>query len=384
MSQLPEPTPDDLSHSKQLASLIGGEIADQNGWISFSRYMELALYAPGLGYYSAGTAKLGAAGDFVTAPEISTLYGRTLARHVAHVLRQTDGDVLELGAGSGKLAVQLLGELAVLGVLPGRYRILEVSAHLHDMQRQTIANKLSSELAARVEWLDQLPSTFTGIILGNEVLDAIPVNLVVWGEDGISERGVGFEGGCFVWHDQPLPSGMLQEPVATLELPHGYLTESCQAALALVATLATMLERGAMTFIDYGFPRREYYHPQRAQGTLMCHYRHLAHTDPFVYPGLQDITAHVDFTSVAEVGVEHGLKLLGYTGQAQFLIDCGITDLLSEVSPEDIASYLPLASQVQKLLSPAEMGELFKVISLGKGVDKPLPGFTRGDRSHTL
>jgi len=384
MPQLPSPSPDALAHSERLSTLIREEIAVHGGWIDFARYMELALYAPGLGYYSAGAAKFGAAGDFVTAPEISRLFGRALARHAAHILRQTQGDLLELGAGSGKLAVQLLGELEKIGTLPAHYLILEVSAHLRQVQQETFARELPPELAERVQWLNALPPSFTGLVVGNEVLDALPVHIVAWDDEEISERGVGLEDDHFVWRNGSLQPGLLQEATARLYLPSGYVSEICLAAPALIASLADMLERGALLFIDYGYSRREYYHPQRSQGTLMCHYRHLAHDDPFTFPGLQDITAHVDFTTMAEAGVQHGLNLLGYTGQAQFLIDCGIIDLLAEVSPEDTAAYLPLSSQVQKLLSPIEMGELFKAIALGKGIEAPLPGFTQGDRSHML
>lgn len=384
MPQLPAPSPEALAHSERLSTLIREEIAAHGGWINFARYMELALYAPGLGYYSAGAAKFGAAGDFVTAPEISRLFGRALARQAAHILRQTEGELLELGAGSGKLAVQLLSELEKLGTLPSRYLILEVSAHLRQVQRETFARELPPELAERVQWLDALPPSFAGLVLGNEVLDALPVHVVAWNEEGISERGVSLEDGHFVWRNGLLPPGLLRDAAARLELPPGYVSEICMAAPALIASLADMLECGALLFIDYGYSRREYYHAQRTQGTLMCHYRHLAHDDPFTFPGLQDTTAHVDFTSVAEAGVRHGLKLLGYTGQAQFLIGCGIIDLLAEVSPEDTAAYLPLSAQAQKLLSPIEMGELFKAIALGKGIEAPLLGFTQGNRSHML
>lgn len=384
MASLPTPSAEQSAHSARLAEAIRAEIAAHGGWIGFARYMELALYAPGLGYYSAGAQKFGAAGDFVTAPEISPLFARCVARQAAQVLRETRGDVLELGAGTGRLAARMLLELQRLDALPRHYRILEVSAYLRAVQRETLAAILPPDLLARVEWLESLPDTFTGLVVGNEVLDALPVHILAWREDGIHERGVTWEGDHLAWREQPLVDDKLLATAKKLALPPGYVSEICPAAGALVASLALMLQRGALLFIDYGFPHREYYHPQRSSGTLMCHYRQHAHDDPLLYPGLQDITAHVDFTAVAEAGTAHGLQLLGYTSQAQFLINCGITELMAEVSPADLAAYLPLASQAQKLLSPAEMGELFKVMMLGKELEAMPLGFTRGDKRHAL
>jgi SAM-dependent MidA family methyltransferase len=383
MISLPLPSTEQLAHSAAVAAAIRAEIAASGGWVGFSRFMEMALYAPGLGYYSAGMQKFGSGGDFVTAPEISSLFGRTLARQVAQVVRASDGDIMELGAGTGRLAVQLLAELQQINAFPGRYFILEVSAHLRAVQQETVLRELPEALASRVEWLDALPADFTGCMLGNEVLDALPVHLVAHREDGFYERGVGIEDAAFMWSERPA-TGPLADAARALALPHGYMTEICLAAPALIATLAERLKQGALVLIDYGFPRREYYHPQRSGGTLMCHYRHHAHDDPLLYPGLQDITAHVDFTSVAEAGVAHGMQVSGYVSQAQFLINSGITDVLAQVSPGDAAAYFPLAAEAQKLISPAEMGELFKVIALSKGLSEPLLGFARGDKRHTL
>jgi len=384
MTSLPQPSAEHLAHSVQVAEAIRAEIVAAGGWIAFSRYMEMALYAPGLGYYSAGLQKFGAGGDFVTAPEISSLFGRTLARQAAQIIQASAGDVLELGAGTGRLAVQLLGELERLEALPQRYLILEVSAHLRTVQRETIVRELPPALVERVQWLERLPTDFSGCIIANEVLDALSVHVISSHQDGIYERGIGIEGDGFGWQERKLEAGVLHDIARELKLPADYMTEVCLALPALIASLADVLQRGAMLLIDYGFPRSEYYHPQRGGGTLMCHYRHLAHDNPLLFPGLQDITAHVDFTGVAEAGVKHGLQVLGYTSQAQFLINSGITDLLSRISPSDAASYLPLAAEAQKLLSPAEMGELFKVIALGKGLEQPLQGFTRGDKRHAL
>jgi SAM-dependent MidA family methyltransferase len=380
---LPAPGPDAATHSGRVAAHIRNEIEGAGGWLAFARYMELALYAPGLGYYAAGATKFGIAGDFTTAPELSDLFGRTLARQVKQVLEESGGEVLEVGAGSGKLAADLLLELERLGALPERYLILELSGELKARQRDTIATR-APHLLERVSWLDQLPDGFSGVVLGNEVLDAMPVHILIRRDGLLVERGVAVDENGFAWSERPCESGALFDAAAKLALPDGYLIEINLAAPAFVASLAERLRRGAILLIDYGFGRIEYFHPQRDHGTLMCHYRHHAHDDPFLWPGLQDITAHVDFTAIAEAGTAHGLDLLGYTTQANFLINCGITDILSETSPNDTAAYLPLANQAQRLLSPAEMGELFKVIALGRDMAGALVGFSARDLRHRL
>jgi SAM-dependent MidA family methyltransferase len=380
---LPAPSPLALAHSQQLAAAIADEISNAGGWIGFARYMELALYAPGLGYYSAGNAKFGPEGDFVTAPEISNLFGATLASQFADLLSPEQPDLLELGAGNGKLARDLLTELDRLGKLPGRYLILETSAELRERQRRLIGN-LAPELAARVHWLDALPEKFRGIVIGNEVLDALPVHIVEWRNTETVERGVAMgRAGDLVWQERPVTGALREAALATgiddLSPGSVYVSEISLAAPALVATISERLEQGVILFIDYGFPRREYYHPQRTQGTLMCHYRHRAHADPFYLPGLQDITAHVDFSLINEAAAGSGLRCLGYATQAQFLINGGITDLMLRVPPDDAVRYLPLAAAAQKLLSPSEMGELFKMIAFGRGIDLQLKGFASGD-----
>ncbi len=377
---LPLPPPAALELSRRLQTLIHGEIEAGGGWISFARYMELALYAPGLGYYSAGSHKLGAAGDFITAPELSPLFGRTLARQLAELLAQKVPDIIELGAGSGALAATLLAELAVLKRLPQRYLILEVSADLRQRQQAHLAATVP-QFADRVSWLEQLPDQLHAVVLGNEVLDALPVHRVRALHGRTEEIGVTADSDGFAWACRPAPATLAAAAQAHV-LPDDYETEISLAVPALISSLAQGLHRGALLFIDYGFPAHEFFHPQRNRGTLMCHYRHQSHADPFLWPGLQDITAHVDFSAVARANA--GLDLLGYTGQAQFLINCGITELLAAVPAADTARYAPLAAQAQQLLSPAEMGELFKVIALGRGITTPLTGFRRGDRSHTL
>ncbi|MHB1062632.1 MAG: class I SAM-dependent methyltransferase [Thiobacillus sp.] len=380
---LPAPTPDALAHSQRVTAHLRALIDAAGGWISFAQFMEAALYAPGLGYYAAGAMKFGAAGDFVTAPEMTPLFGRTLAHAIAPVLAETDGEVLELGAGSGRLAVDVLGELARLDALPARYCILEVSADLRARQQDTLTRELP-QLAERVHWLDALPAHVSGVILGNEVLDALPVALVHWTEDGPLSRGVIVEGDAFAWHDRPIDDPLLRARAHALSLAPGYLSEINLAADALTASLAQLMDRGLILMIDYGFPANEYYHPQRHMGTLRAHYRHHALDDPFYLPGLCDLTAHVDFSAVARAGLAAGLALAGYTSQASFLLNSGLTELLLQTPPSDAAAYLPQANAVQRLVSPAEMGELFKVIGFVKGGIAPLAGFARGDRRHSL
>ena len=383
MSSLPLPSPEAQAHSEQLCRLIHHDIALQGGWIPFSRFMELALYAPGLGYYSAGSCKLGTAGDFVTAPEISPLFGRSLAQQIIEIMAQSTPHILELGAGSGKLAVDVLSELERQNSLPERYDILEVSADLRARQ-QALLHEHLPHLTNRVHWLNTLPDSISGVLIANEVLDALPVHLVRWTDARIIERGVASDGTQFVWQERLPQIPALHHLAQQISVPDDTLSEISLAARGLVSSLSARLRQGVLLFIDYGFGAREYYHPQRNCGTLMCHYRHHAHDDPFYLPGLQDITSHVDFTAVAEAAIDAELHLYGYTTHAHFLINCGIIDLLAETDPASVLDYLPLSAQLQKLTSPAEMGDLFKVIALGKGMAMPLRGFVSGDKSRFL
>ena len=400
MTPLPSPSFEAQAHSAQLCEKIKQAIWQNNGWISFVNFMQMALYAPEFGYYAGGLDKFGEGGDFVTAPEISALFGQALANQIAEILTQTDGNILELGAGSGKLAQDILLRLAELALYPN-YFILEVSSHLRAVQQQNLKKNLPSEIFARVVWLDTLPENFFGVIVANEVLDALPVHIVHQAEDHIFERGVAEKNGELVWQEKTLakinPAGEFDEtPNLTIaerqlladvkqqNLPIGMVTEFCLAATGLMQSLSQSLQKGAVLLIDYGFSAREYYHPQRGQGTLMCHYRHYAHDDPLKLIGLQDITAHVNFTQIAEAGVASGLNFAGFTSQAQFLLNCGLLDLMQKISPDNVREYAPMAAAVQKLLSPAEMGELFKVIGLTKNLDATLISFASGDKAHTL
>ncbi len=385
MSTLPTPSTEALTQSAELAQIIHAEINAAGGWIDFAQFMHMALYTPYLGYYSGGNKKFGKGGDFVTSPEITPLFAQTLATQVSQVLLQIDNaEILEVGAGTGRLAGDLLLALNKTQQLPKHYYILEVSNHLRHIQQENLQEQLPLELMKKIEWLDKLPESFAGVVLGNEVLDAIPVHLVANTAQGLCERGIVSQGDEFFWQDKPLDDDGLISLVKDYPLPSDYLTEFCPAANGLIVSLANMLQQGAIVMIDYGFAAREYYHPQRNQGTLMCHYQHYAHSDPLIHLGLQDITAHVNFTAIAQTALDNGLQVAGFTTQAQFLINCGITELLNQVPAEDMVQYLPLVSAAQKLISPAEMGDLFKVMALTKKLPSPLVGFMQGDKRHTL
>jgi SAM-dependent MidA family methyltransferase len=347
---------------------IAQEIAGCGGWIDFARYMQLALHEPGVGYYARGP-RIGGKGDFVTAPELGSLFGRSLARALAGFPA-----VLEIGAGSGALAEVLAASLDC------DYLILETSAVLRRRQE--------TRLGPRVKFIEEIPRGFQGAMIANEVVDAMPVHLVRWTESALLERGVSSDAsGQFAWADRPAAGALLEAArriAHQTALPVPYVSEVNLFAAPWMRHLVERLAKGAIFVIDYGFPRREYYHAQRASGTLMCHYRQRAHADPFAHPGEEDITAHVDFTLLAEAAHDAGAEALGYTSQAQFLVNCGITDVLGEVNAENALHYAPIAAQAQKLLSPAEMGELFKVLGVARGLGRPLPGFSRGDRIHTL
>lgn len=368
--------PDALEHSRQLAALIAGEIGRGGGWIGFDRFMQHALYEPGLGYYAAKPVKLGPHGDFVTAPEISPLFARALAAQVAQCMTRLPARLLEFGAGSGALAAGLIDELRRLGVQVARYEIIEVSPELQAVQRARLAQ------APAVSWLSRPPEDFEGVVIANEVLDVMPVRLFVKRGAAVLERGVQLAGGRLEFGDRPA-GAELRAAVHRLEsligpLPDGYSSEVGLLARAWTATLGRWLRRGVALLIDYGFPCHEYYHPQRAMGTLMCHFRHRAHADPLWLPGLNDITAHVDFTAIAHAARDGELDLLGYTSQARFLMDCGLLELLREPG----AAARP--AEVLRLISEAEMGELLKVMALGRGWHGPLRGFAAADRSHRL
>lgn len=385
---LPLPDPAARDHSSHVLESIRAAIERNGGWLPFGRYMALALYAPGLGYYSSGAHKFGSGGDFVTAPELSPLFGRCLARQCRQVLAGLGGgEILELGAGSGVLAADLLAELAALGCLPERYLILEISAELRQRQQALLAARVPQWLE-RVHWLERLPQRLHGVVLGNEVADALPVERFRITEAGARPLGVTWDNGLR-WCEGPIWPAF-ERQLADLQqrldavLPVGYVSEISLQLAPWLAALAASLARGLLLLIDYGYPRREYYLPERGDGTLLCHYRHRVHGDPFWYPGLQDITASVDFSAVADAGLAAGLTLVGYTSQSQFLFGCGLDQLLAGVEPDDGRRYLNLARQVKLLTLPGEMGERFQAIGCTRGLDLALCGFAGHDLRHRL
>ena len=388
MTEFPAPSPQALQLSAELSTVIRKEISAAGGSIPFSRYMELCLYAPGLGYYSAGQRKFGAGGDFVTAPEISPLFGRCLASTCRTVLESLHGgELLEFGAGSGQLAIDLLGELERMACLPGRYLILERSAELRQRQQQALQRELP-QLFDRVVWIDTLPQAgFRGVMLANEVLDAMAVERFQWDGKAAGLFHVRCEGNSFQWElqqQQNETTVAVESLASSCQLQPGYISELNTALPAWLQSVAATLQEGVMLLIDYGYPRHEYYHPQHSSGTLMCHYRQRAHDDPFLWPGLQDITAHVDFTAVAEAALEANLEVSGYTTQAFFLLDCGLDDLLQQAGPTESMSYMKLAQQAKTLILPGEMGERFKCIALTRGMTTSVPGFRLQDYRNRL
>ena len=368
-----------LRAEPEMMSVLQSALDAAGGWLGFDAFMALALYTPGLGYYASGSRKFGhmpqSGSDFVTAPELSPHFGRALARQVAQALQATGVDeVWEFGAGSGALAGQVMAALDAAGTPLRRYTIVDLSGSLRERQQARLA-----AYGERVRWVQELPASFSGVVLGNEVLDAMPVQLLARVGGVWRERGVALHAGQLAWADRPTDL----RPPLDVDGPHDYLTEMHSQAEGFVRTLADRLSRGAIFLIDYGFPEHEYYHPQRSSGTVMCHHAHEADANPLVQVGLKDITAHVNFTGIALAGQEAGLQVLGYTSQGRFLLNCGLLDGMADAP-------LPERVMLQKLIHEHEMGELFKVIAFA--VDTPQQaysgwqalGFTAGDRSHTL
>jgi len=430
---LPSPDAQALVLSRALSQRIAQDIAQQGGWIGFDEFMHRVLYEPGLGYYAGPMRKFGAQGDFVTAPELSPVFAQCLAAQVSQWFEQTEPVVVEFGAGSGRLAAGLLNALHDMGTPVRRYLIVEVSSSLRERQRETIA-QLAPEHVGAVQWLDALPAQIEGVVIGNELLDAMPVRVFEIDSGRLQEVGVAMnENGEFAWAtlaadtalteavnacfgsslsddlsddlrgdlnealDKPMgesPDGAMDRPLQVWQrFPGRYRSEIGLQGQAWVETVGRALRRGAMLLIDYGFSAREYYHPQRDQGTLVAHYRHRVHTDVFHLPGLQDVTAHVDFSAIARAGAAAGLDLLGYTSQSRWLINCGLLDRLAaltssaQTGDQGAAATIDAARTVgaaQTLLSEAEMGELFKVIAFGRGLADDARGFVRGDRRGTL
>jgi SAM-dependent MidA family methyltransferase len=391
--QAPAPDADALAHSQRLLALIRAQIAAAGGAIPFSRYMELALYAPGLGYYSAGALKFGAEGDFVTSPELGPTFAECVAHCAVQVIAQLGGetDFFEIGGGSGAFAEVALRQMQAYGAVPTRYRILEPSADLRERQRQRLSAALPADLYARVQWLNGPPETpWRGMLFANEVLDALPTPRFVLHDGEVYEEYVALSAdGALIRVDQPADA-LLRAAVRHIErdigapFAEGYRSEVLPQLPYWIQAVGGLLQDGAMLFVDYGYPRHEFYLPERSDGTLVCHHRHTAHGDPFHLPGLQDITAFVDFTAVAEAGVNAGFDLAGYCAQASFLINNGLPERLAAI--EEIGDEVERHrrhNEVKRLTLPGEMGERFQVVGFQRGVDIR-PAFARGDLSRRL
>jgi SAM-dependent MidA family methyltransferase len=385
------PQPDDASatHSARVVDHICARIENAGGRISFAEFMHEVLYAPGLGYYSAGSTKFGSDGDFITAPEVSSVFGRVLARQCAEVLSGiSNGAVFEIGAGSGKLALDMLTAFEDLNALPTNYYILEVSADLEERQRRRLQDELP-HLAGRVKWLRELPFDFDGVIVANEVLDALPVERFVKRHSEVMQCCVATGNAGLDWTEARAPE-RLSAFVAAVEadtgrvLEDGYTSEASLAAPAWIADLARSLRHGAVFLFDYGVSRREYYAVDRVDGWLRCHFRHHAHNDPLIHPGIQDLTAWVDFSSIAAAALDVGLEILGYETQARFLIDGGLAIEMAGFSALPVAEQLALSGQIKTLTLPGEMGENFKCMVLGRGVKSAPSAFQFADRTQTL
>ncbi|MFT7212992.1 MAG: SAM-dependent MidA family methyltransferase [Granulosicoccus sp.] len=380
------PEPDDVarSYSDKLCQLLSHRINANGGLLSFADYMGLALYEPGLGYYMAGSVKFGADGDFITAPELTPLFGAALGREAKGILDTVGGGILELGAGSGRLATGLLKSFDQQII---DYTILEPSAELSQRQQQLLKAELNDDQFARVTWIDSLPSGFKGVIIANEVMDALPVERFQV-DEAVRQMCVNME----------LQSELCEAPEALVravraietdldrKFESGYLSEVCLLLEPWIASLADALDEGVVLLIDYGYPRQEFYSEERRQGTLSCYYRHRAHDDAFLWPGLQDITAHVDFTAVVESAIKNDLELLGYASQAAFLLDNGLLEIMEEQlsSLERESDRIELSRMIKTLTLPGEMGERFQVMALGKSYDPQLRGFRSQDLTYRL
>ena len=377
----------EMEHSKLLGRKIATEIASQGGWIAFSRYMEMALYEPGMGYYSAGAHKLGAGGDFTTAPELSPLFGAAIVSAILPVLEGLKAQglpakILEFGAGTGKLAESILARLNDLGFQLDGYDIIEISPDLTQRQQERL-HKLTAELelSTKCSWLSSLSENFKGIILANEVIDAIPCDAIIYQNGFWYWCGVSFAEDKFFWKTgKPVEQALLPESLLSGNFSEGYVTELHPQANAWIRQIAKHLDAGLFLTFDYGFPESEYYHPQRIEGTLMAHHRHHAIQDPFYLPGLCDLTTHVEWAQIARSALAENVDDVYLTNQAAFLLDAGIGDIALEIGdPSNPETFLPISNSLQKLLSEAEMGELFKAFAFSKKLDDLLPGYVLED-----
>ena len=381
----PEPDSEGLAHSARVVERVRTEIEGHGGVLPFERYMALVMYEPGLGYYVSGTRQFGRKGDFVTAPELGSLYGRCVARQAAQILDQLDGgSLLEFGAGSGVLAATVLAELADRDSLPAEYLIMEVSPVLRAQQQQTLAGQIEKN-QVKVRWLDSLPEFgFRGVILVNEVLDAMPIIRFRVGVEGHMTAGVVRHNGHldWAWQRDTTQEGRIDRLVQQYGLVADYTSEVNPRAAAWMQTAGRLLDAGLILVMDYSYPGAEYYHYERSEGTLMCHYQHRAHMDPFLYPGLQDLTTHVDFSAVASAGQAAGLDIAGFTSQEAFLLSTGVLELVGDASSDSVDP--KLVAELKQLTLASEMGESFKTLAMVKHIGTPLLGFSLRDRRVAL
>ncbi|WP_353432290.1 SAM-dependent methyltransferase [Polynucleobacter sp. MWH-UH23A] len=380
-------TSQETEHSELLKAKIASQIASQGGWLPFSRYMEMALYEPGMGYYSAGAHKLGAGGDFTTAPELSPLFGAAICSTLISVLeglqqRGLPTQILEFGAGTGKLAASILTRLHDLGFALDHYSIIEISPDLAQRQKERIQKTIEElNTPTQCQWLNELPKNFSGVILANEVIDAIPCDTIIYQNGFWYSHGVAFENNKLVWKTgAPVNQSLLPETLLTGNFSEGYVTELHTPAIAWMHHVTQHLDSGLFLTFDYGFPESEYYHLQRTEGTLMAHHRHHAIQDPFYLPGLCDITTHVEWSQIARAALAENADDVYLTNQAAYLLDAGIGDIALEIGdPDNPETFLPISNSLQKLLSEAEMGELFKAFAFSKRLKQILPGHTLED-----
>ena len=387
---LPDLTDAEASLLGEMRARLSVQIAQAGGMLPFDRFMETALYEPGLGYYVNGRRKFGESGDFVTAPEVSPVFSRCLARQIAECLKNLgDGCVLEVGAGSGRMAAEILAELEAFGVLPQRYLILELSPSLQRLQYETLDRDVP-HLCSRVEWLSQLPAEgFRGVLVGNELLDAMPVHRFRRSAGAWQELAVAVDNGSLVDHWSALQSAGMEQALATIwpdpgEVIDGYSSELNMRLAPWLRAVAESMTAGYVILIDYGYAQREYYHVERSQGTLICHFRHRAYTDPYLLPGLADMTANVDFSALARAALAQGFELCGYTTQVHFLIDNGLEQMLAASDPGRVKQHMALMQGVKKLTLPGEMGERFKVMALARNAPPTLSGFRTRDMRDRL
>lgn len=383
MNAFQTPPSDALNHSNKLLTQIKDRIA-QTGALSFAEYMELALYAPGLGYYNCGTTKFGPAGDFITAPEISPLFGQCISNQIASIFPEiSNPDILEFGGGTGSLAYAIMKDLEQKQSLPNHYYFLELSADLRERQQQYL-NEMLPHLYDRFVWLNQLPEIFNGVMLANEVLDAMPVHRFAVAQHQFTEISVDCKAAELVESSTPAQPALI-DAISALQISFtdGYTSELNLNINPWISALSKILNQGLILLIDYGYPRAEYYHPDRSMGTLMCHYRHQTHSNYFLWPGLQDITAHVDFTAVAEAAVDNNLDIAGFTSQANFLLSCGLLEMAANLEEDTLMQY-QTSQAIKRLILPSEMGELFKVMALTRNIEIPLLGFKLNDQTERL